>query len=661
MDTRRVTKALAAPAIDLTDKERTPTGGLLPRQIRAAVGAPAIRRTHGMLSELVKTGKAELTATIPTPATPLFGREQAAAAPLGTVAHPCRVAEKAAVQLETSHGQVRIEEATEVDIAAAKARLTGGLPPRRMRKCTDRQAKPRLVQCLNNFANPVLRPATFAFSDPARWLATVPKGWLLMSRDESAAFNALYVPVRERGLFCCAARRPNSDKTDIIRMRIPGFGCNLTPAWYCAVKAAITEGVNAAAGAAGWTTGSRAVEAYMDDTAAAAPEEEATNLFKYLGNTLTSHGLVVNEKKSAPPAPTLQHVGFTFTEDRSRPSLPDEKAKMLKNLCQLLTCTQADVRVWRSVCGKLRNMAPALGPRVGSCMYGAWAQLRRVQRGAALLKDVGGGDPDLAFTLRTLSQLAARASTDDRDPADEAQGARDLPETPTRTVVLAVTDASEDAAGAAVGTLEEEMCQVCARLGNPHEGGATSSTERELLAALLGLRAATKALDPVEIGPRPRARAKTDVVIVTDNQGAAACINRRAGRTYGTARATAAIFETAHRVQAEVAAVWVPRKLTLRADLLSRIPTLAIDTFPDARRLPWSMADATRAVGIPPRRAPEENNEGARPGPFDHASLLAEWGDDHLQDDTDADEGGDEDGGGARTDGDKDGGEERRA
>ena len=261
------------------------------------------------------------------------------------------------------------------------------------------------------------------------------------------------------------------------------------------------------------------VTACIDDTASTAPPDKAERWFAVLTSTLVGHGLRCNEAKSAPPAPSLEHVGLVFGPDRERVSLLPARQHMVERLSTVLAGGKATLEVWRSVAGRLRATSPALGRRLGADMYGAWGFLREFRCGCTDAKGIGGRFPDLAFTLEAVQRLAVASKKDRSAPGPQPRD--------TAGVAICATDASETGTGAVVGWPGGPVRTVAARLGAPH-GPETSSSEREILGVVMGVAAA------VELA-REQARTVAVVVAATDNQGCAACIRRGAGMSY-TAR-----------------------------------------------------------------------------------------------------------------------------
>lgn len=107
---------------------------------------------------------------------------------------------------------------------------------------------------------------------------------------------------------------------------------------------------------------------------------------------------------------------------------------MLERLSQLLPHAQAGIREWRSACGRLRSLAPALSDQPGSAMDGAWGRLRRASSAALTVSALAGDDSDLAFTIGARVRCAARPAAREDSPTG-------------RPVATVVTDAPDDAAG----------------------------------------------------------------------------------------------------------------------------------------------------------------------------------------------------------------------
>jgi len=100
----------------------------------------------------------------------------------------------------------------------------------------DPEKKPRLTQQANVFLNVVILPPAFRIEDAVEWLTDIPEGWPLMSCDESAAFDAIYLREDERRLLCCSAPRDYGAGADVVHLRCPGFGVLATPAAYATLK-----------------------------------------------------------------------------------------------------------------------------------------------------------------------------------------------------------------------------------------------------------------------------------------------------------------------------------------------------------------------------------------------------------------------------------------
>jgi len=312
---------------------------------------------------------------------PLSGAE-AAALGQGQVVHPCGVVLKRVLAVLAADGSLRrLDDMSEVEAAdAAQAGAEVVAFP-------DPEKKPRLTQQANVFLNVVILPPAFRIEDAVEWLKDIPEGWPRMSCDESAAFDAIYLREDERRLFCCSAPRDDGAGADVVQLRRPRFGVSATPAAYATLKAFITTGLNSTARAAGWGD-HPVVTAYIDDTASTAPPDKAERWFAVLTSTLVGHGQRCNEAKSAPPAPSLEHVGLVFGPDRERVSLLPARQHMVERLSTVLAGGQATLEVWRSVAGRLRATSPVLGRRLGAAMYGAWGFLREFRCGCTDAKGI---------------------------------------------------------------------------------------------------------------------------------------------------------------------------------------------------------------------------------------------------------------------------------
>ena len=313
-------------------------------------------------------------------------------------------------------------------------------------------------------------------------------------------------------------------------------------------------------------------------TAMAMPPHKAAAGFSFTADAIAAHGLTINESKSQAPAAELVRTGLLLRAEDKAIRLPAAKRTLVEKLSMLLPHAAAGMEEWRTICGKLRSMAPALGRRLGPLMFGLWGGLAGHPGHPVTLSQPGALAPEAEFSLRQVSAMLG----EEAPPAVTGQPA------------LAVTDASESGAGAVIAIGDEPTEQHAWALGEPHNGGRTSSTEREILAILGAIQAAASS--------KSRQPGPMTLTVVTDSLGAAACINHARGRSYGTARATAATLKAAFDENIEVVAVRAPRLLTKRADLLSRVHETSPERFRDARRHVESLESDIVAMGFPPRR-----------------------------------------------------------
>ena len=123
-----------------------------------------------------------------------------------------------------------------------------------------------------------------------------------------------------------------------------------------------------------------------------------------------------------------------FMRGADRPGLNPDTDRMIKRLSVILSAIPAGLKEWRSLCGKLRNLAPARGLELGLAMYGAWAILR-------------GKAPRTASGLATTDAGLSYAMAAVRRPARHPSATI----APNGPFFVTMTDSSDDAAGAVLG------------------------------------------------------------------------------------------------------------------------------------------------------------------------------------------------------------------
>jgi len=548
-----------------------------PNQIRDPRSTESLAAYHAalglMTSSSDRPNKARLVARLPAALT--RGGPVPPRVPPRTFAHPTRTTAKLDVWGASPGDQPQPAASLTVPAGTPVAWSTAQRPGSSL----------RLVQQMNYGLNTVTSGPSFRFQSVPQWFAGAPRGCHLMSMDESAAYHCIFISKADRPMMSFTVVEPDTEQVLVVEPSVCGFGFTAAPALYAAIKSAIVGAINCALAASGLPA---SCTAYLDDTAAYAPRAASANVFAFATNAIRAHGMTVNESKSSPPSPFLDHTGISLDTSDGSMGLTPAKFAETSAILKRFAASSATPKVWASVLGKLRSLGAALGPSLGLGFFGMWSMTRPPEHadcgtvpqnrcprppppsGVVSAASVLAHDADLRYSVAQLSKVTALRFT--------------LPSYVASSTVV-MTDASDTGAGAVVALGDRPLVQLSAALGPRHNDG-TSSVERELMAPLIALSSEAVA-------------AKSMAVIVTDSQGAAAVINSRRGRTLPTARTIAGLLGSAKARRIEPCALWLPREATLRADVLSRVSSLAPNTFLAARRLVATCDELLSATGVP--------------------------------------------------------------
>lgn len=489
--------------------------------------------------------------------------------PPGTFAHPARIEPKRNLWLTgaspAGSWSVPLREASREQLTARRVELS-------TRECPD--GKRRLIIMMNMGLNTLVSPPPYSIDSVPDWVHALPASCLLASVDTKAAFHGIYVPISERGRYCALVQGSRVGVARCFRLATTGFGSNMAPSVYAALQATVVEDFNVSLRDWGATLSdptalhASPALAYADDVVMALPSRHADALFSRFVGTLRSHGFRESPDKCEPPSASVEHTGLVLSAD-GQLGLTSAKAREVRALAAVAGHAAATPATWRTVAGKLQHAAHALLGSLPSALYGMWPSIRAGGTSARRAERVS---PDLAFSLAALSAADLRAPP---------------PRQPVATAWV-LTDASDEGAGAVLGIPGRALEHVAAPLGQTVRPDDPSA-ERELLAVLVGVVAIARRL--------PRGAL---VLAVTDSLAAVHALNRSYGRRYSTARATAAVMAAATARDIHVVAVWAPRHLTHRADLLSRVCGQA-RPFPAVERWPRAADQEVRRAGLPAR------------------------------------------------------------
>jgi len=443
----------------------------------------------------------------------------------------------------------------------------------------DVDGKARLISNMRNLLNTVVSHPGYSMPSVTDWASGARQGWLFGSVDATAAFNSLYVPRAERRRFLLAV--PSADgRVEVTEHSAAGFGTNLNPAWFTKVQGVVVHDVVTAAREAG--VQHVVCQTYLDDAAVMGTPTVAKQAYHRLIQTLQGSGFRVNESKCAKPSPSMTYTGLQLqVEDgHGTARLPADKAAVLGDMVVAMASAKAEPRVCNVMLGKLRNVADGVSPQIASALFGCWGLVREMgdESGPVGIDDIGSSAPDARYSVRRVQELLQRSSA--------SSGVEDW--------ALLQVDASGEWAGIVVGLPGRRLEHTSVPLGEPHGHTATSSAERELLAAMAGLYEVANARQ------KARLPAPCRVVMIGDAQAAWAVVNKGAGTRYGTARAAAALFHAADQLRLEPVGFWVPRELNKRADLPTRLT--GPGSFPTVVRGKISAETRVEQLGISRRR-----------------------------------------------------------
>mgnify|MGYP003651176165 CR=1 FL=1 len=191
--------------------------------------------------------------------------------------------------------------------------------------------------------------------------------------------------------------------------------------------------------------------------------------FRYLGEALAGRGMVVDKDKGSLPAPTLTHTGLVLDTARQAIGRTDDKWHEARSLLQALPQMRAREATRATIIGRLRSLRSALGPKLGTPLYGLFEVGRLSNEGGQTIgaADLSGDKDEFQFSVGYVARLM------------EARLHR--PPTAAR-MTFAMTDASDTGVDVVVAEPGSDLEHFCAELGSRHHQSGSSSTERQVLA-----------------------------------------------------------------------------------------------------------------------------------------------------------------------------------